>query len=72
MFHLDNSYLTEILTGFRNTRKEVDIHVSVHHNTIFIKLTNKMQLCRIIYFSLPALHVSSDVFAHHQEHLNCN
>ena len=31
-----------------------------------------MQLCRIIYCSLTALHVSSDIFAHHQEHLNCN
>ena len=30
-----------------------------------------MQLCRLIYCSLIALHVSSDVFAHHQEHLNC-
>ena len=30
-----------------------------------------MQLCRIIYFSLAALHVSSDIFVHHQEHLNC-
>jgi hypothetical protein len=37
-----------------------------------MKLTNKMQLCRIIYYSLAALHVSSDIFAHHQEHLNCN
>jgi hypothetical protein len=35
------------------------------------KMTNKMQLCRIIYCSLAALHVSSDIFAHHQEHLNC-
>jgi len=26
---------------------------------------------RIIYYSLAALHVSSDIFAHHQEHLNC-
>ena len=34
-------------------------------------MTNKMQLCRIIYCSLAALHVSSDIFAHHQEHLNC-
>jgi hypothetical protein len=32
---------------------------------------NKMQLCRIICYSLVALHVSSDIFAHHQEHLNC-
>jgi len=30
-----------------------------------------MQLCRIIYCSLTAVHVSSDIFAHHQEHLNC-
>jgi hypothetical protein len=30
-----------------------------------------MQLCRIIYYSLAALHVSSDIFAHHQEHLTC-
>jgi len=29
-----------------------------------------MQLCRIIYYSLAALHVSSVIFAHHQEHLN--
>jgi hypothetical protein len=35
-------------------------------------MTNKIQLCRIIYCSLTALHVSSDIFAHHQEHLNCN
>jgi hypothetical protein len=25
----------------------------------------------IIYCSLAALHISSDIFAHHQEHLNC-
>jgi hypothetical protein len=35
----------------------------------FTKMTNKMQLCRIIYYSLAALHVSSDIFAHHQEYL---
>ena len=39
---------------------------------IFTKMTNKMQLSRIIYCSLTALHVSSDIIAHHQEHLNCN
>jgi len=38
---------------------------------IFTKMANKMQLCRIIYYSLAALHVSSYIFAHHQEHLNC-
>jgi hypothetical protein len=26
-------------------------------------MTNKLQLCRIIYYSLAALHVSSDIFA---------
>ena len=26
-------------------------------------MTIKMQLCRIIYYSLAALHVSSDIFA---------
>jgi len=34
-------------------------------------MTNTMQLCRIMYYSLAVLHVSSDIFAHHQEHLNC-
>jgi hypothetical protein len=34
-----------------------------------MKATNKMQLCRLIYYSKSALHVSDDVFAHHQEHL---
>jgi len=30
-----------------------------------------MQLRRIIYCSLTAVRVSSDIFAHNQEHLNC-
>jgi len=38
---------------------------------LLTKMTNTMQLCRIIYCSLRALHVSSDIFAHHQENLNC-
>jgi len=37
----------------------------------YTKITNKMQLCRMIYSSLAALHVSSDIFAHYQGHLNC-
>jgi len=37
----------------------------------YAKMTNKMQQCRMIYCSLTALHVSSDIFAHRQEHLNC-
>jgi len=39
--------------------------------TQYTKMTNKMQLCRIIYYPLAVLHVSSDIFPHHQEHLNC-
>jgi uncharacterized protein involved in tolerance to divalent cations len=39
------------------------------YNLTFIIITNRMQLYRLIYFSLPALHVSGDVLAHHQEHL---
>jgi len=34
-------------------------------------MPNKMQLYRKIYYSLAALHVSGDIFAHRQEHLNC-
>ena len=34
-----------------------------------MKVTNKMQLYRLIYFSVSVLHVSGEVFAHHQEHL---
>jgi len=34
----------------------------------FMKV-NKMQLYRLIYYSKSALHVSGNVFAHHQEHL---
>jgi hypothetical protein len=50
---------------------ELDIHGSMHRDKIFTKMANKMQLCRIIYCSMTALHVSGDIFAHHQEHLNC-
>jgi hypothetical protein len=42
----------------------------MHHDTIFAKMNNKMQLCKIIYCPLIALHVSGDIFAHHQERLN--
>ena len=37
----------------------------------FIKITKKMQLCGTIYCPLFALHVSSDIFIHNQELLNC-
>jgi hypothetical protein len=51
-----------------DTQFSFDIHESVHHD-IITKTTNKMQLCRLIYNSFSALHVSGGVFAHHQEHL---
>jgi len=35
----------------------------------FTKITNKMQLYRLIYYYKSALHVSGNVFAHHQEYL---
>ena len=34
-----------------------------------MKVTNKMQLYRLIYYSQSGLNVSGDVFTHHQEHL---
>jgi hypothetical protein len=52
----------------RNMLYKLDVRESVHRDTI-MKVTNKMQLYRLIYFTLSALHVSGDVFAHHQEHL---
>jgi len=45
-----------------------DVRESVHRDTI-VKMTNKMQLYRLIYYSKSAVHVSGDVFAHNQEHL---
>jgi hypothetical protein len=48
--------------------RKLHAHELVHRNTI-MKVTNKMQLHRLIYYSQSVLHVSGDVFAHHQEHL---
>jgi hypothetical protein len=31
---------------------QLDVHGSVHHNTNLIEMTNKMQLCRTIYYSI--------------------
>ena len=41
----------------------------LYNNKTLMKVTNKTKLYRLIYFSFSALHVSGDVFAHHQEHL---
>jgi hypothetical protein len=46
----------------------LDVYGSVHRD-IIVKITNKVQLCRLIYYSKSALYVSGDIFAHHQEHL---
>jgi hypothetical protein len=46
----------------------LDIHESVQRD-IMMKVINKLQLYRLFYYFWSALHVSSDVFAHYQEHL---
>jgi len=46
----------------------LDVHESVHRDTT-MKVTKKMQLCRLIYYPWSALHVSSKIFTHHQKHL---
>jgi len=51
--------------NFRNLQHYL-LTKSIHS---IMKVTNKMQLYRLIYCSQSALHVSGDVFAHHQEHL---
>jgi len=37
-------------------------------SVLIVKVTNKMRLYRLIYYTESALHVLGDVFAHHQEH----
>ena len=49
-------------------------HLNLHKNwhILFLQIAKSEILCiSVIYYSLAALHVSSDVFAHHQEHVNC-
>jgi len=47
--------------------RTVEVHYLLYKT--IMKVTNKMQLYRLIYYSYSALRVSGDVFAHHQEHL---
>jgi hypothetical protein len=42
--------------------------LKILYNTT-MKITNKIRFGVLIYYSKSALHVSGDVFAHHQEHL---
>ena len=45
-----------------------DVHVTVHRDTT-MKNNQQDALYRLIFYSKSALHVSGDVFAHHQENL---
>ena len=58
------------LSGFVQSlvTAKVDVHKSVNRD-ITTKTTNKIQPCRLICYSLSALHVLGDFFAHNQEHL---
>ena len=44
-------------------------HISLLIVVIIMKVTNKLQLYRLVYYSKSALHVSGDIIAHHKEHL---
>jgi hypothetical protein len=57
-----------IVTVEGDILRKYDVHEFVRHD-IITKTTNKMQICRLNYYTLSAVHVSGDVFAHHQEHL---
>jgi hypothetical protein len=64
-----NFFFTWENEEFRHSSK-FDVHESMLRDTN-VKVTNKMQLYRLIYFyfSLSTLHVFGNVFAHHQEHM---
>jgi len=36
----------------KKVQEALDVHGSVHHNTDLIEMTNNMQLCRTIYYSI--------------------
>ena len=66
--HTAQNNLIVVANARCQTAVRFDVHESVHRD-IIVKITNKMQLYRLIYYSKSALHVSADIFAHHQEHL---
>ena len=41
-----------ILATTRYTKTQLDVHGSLHHNSNLIEITNRMQLCRTIYYSI--------------------
>jgi len=59
---LQQGYQTETMDGVLTTTNKAN---TMHT----MKITIKDALYRLIYYSKSALHVSGDVFAHHQEHL---
>jgi hypothetical protein len=66
---LDNGAVVyDLLLRYNKELNEFDVHESVHRNTV-TKVTNKVQIYRLIYYSKSALHVLGDVFAHQQEDL---
>jgi hypothetical protein len=65
LFHADGrTDMTKLIVASRNFANAPKNIIHLIMNT-----ANKMQRYRLIYYSKSALHVSGDVFAHHQEHL---
>jgi hypothetical protein len=53
--------------AYISTYSKLAVHETVHRDRI-MKVTNQLQLYRLIYFFFFFLYVSGDVFAHHQKH----
>jgi hypothetical protein len=49
----------KVITSISWKSEKLDLHGSVHHNTNLIEMTNKMQLCRSIYYSIPRRQITS-------------
>jgi hypothetical protein len=58
---MDHNYVMAFSCNFYRKSSEFDIPI--------VKVTNKMQLYMLIYYSKSALHVSGDILAHQQEYL---
>ena len=54
-----------------DSRKQFDVHVTVHRLCILPSATNKMQRYTTFFVIVNALHVSDGFSAHHQELKNC-
>jgi len=62
-------YLTSAINEVGGQRHDPAVLPPGNWAVTIMNVTNTMQLYRLIYFTLSDLHVSGDVFAHHQEHL---